>query len=349
MAQDIRIEDRVITREGPGFIIAEGACNHLCKMDLAFKMVDEAASAGADAIKFQTYTAEKLAAKNAEAYGNIDTKSQYEYYRRFDRFGRAEYDELFDYARGKNIIAFSTPFDPENAQMLNSVQAPLFKIASCDLLYADLLREVACFQKPIILSTGGSTMDEIETSLEILDKEGAQEIVLLACTLSYPTGVDDANYRQITSLGEAFPDNLVGISDHVEPDEHMITGAVCASLGAKVFEKHYTLDRGMGGGSSFSMTPADLAKYVANIRLAEKLLGNAEVKVYDAEASTRQNARRSLVSNYDLDPGTVLKREMIGVKRPGTGIPPNEIDRIVGSRLKKGVASEQQIQWEDLE
>ena len=145
-APSIRVGERIISSEHPAFIVAEAACNHLCDMDNALKMIDEAAGAGADAIKFQTYTADKLTTKKAGAYGNISTASQYDYYRQFDRFGRAEYEELFDHARQNGIIAFSTPFDPGNAQMLNSLQMPLFKIASCDIPYTDLFKVLSALR-----------------------------------------------------------------------------------------------------------------------------------------------------------------------------------------------------------
>lgn len=343
----IQVGDKIISNNSSAFIVAEAACNHFCKMDLALKLIDEAVAAGADAIKFQSYTAEKLTTPGANAYGNISTKSQYEYYKQFDRFGRAEYDELFEYATEKGIIAFSTPFDPENAQMLCSVHAPLYKIASCDLLYADLLREVAAIEKPIIVSTGGATVEEVRTCLDILATAGASDVILLACTLSYPTKTDDANFRKIIGLREAFPDYLIGISDHVEPDEHMISGAICRSLGAVVFEKHYALARDMGGGTGFSMTPNDLKKFVQNIRLTERLLGSDEVKVHGAEEQTRESARRSLVANFDLKMGDVLTKAMLGTKRPGTGILPDRIDEVVGKVLKNNIESERQLSWSD--
>jgi len=300
---------------------------------------------GADAIKFQTYKADNLTTREANAYGNINTQSQYDYYKQFDKFEREEYEALFEYAEEKGIIAFSTPFDPDSAQMLISVHAPLFKIASCDILYVDLLREVACFNKPIIVSTGGSTREEIETCLEVLDKAGARDVVLLACTLSYPTKVDDANYLKILGLQRQFPDYLVGVSDHVEPEDHMISGAVCVSLGAKVLEKHFALNRHMGGGSSFAMTPDDLTRFVSNIRLTERLLGSDVLKVHEAEEPTRKSARRSLVANNDLKAGTVLSKEMIGVKRPGTGILAHYIDEVVGKVLNTDIAADEQLGW----
>lgn len=341
----IQVEGRSISNDSPAFIVAEAACNHLCDMKNAFRLIDEAAKAGADAIKFQTYKAERLTTRAATAYGNIQTQSQLDYYRQFDKFDRHEYETLFEYAREKGLIGFSTPFDPDCAQMLISVQQPIFKIASCDLLYADLLREVACFNTPIIISTGASTRAEIETALEILDRAGAKDVILLACTMAYPARFEDAHYRKILGLREAFPGTLVGVSDHVEPEEHMISGAICVSLGARVLEKHFTLDRKMGGGSSVAMEPADLAKYVRNIRLAETLLGSPELKVHPTEETNRSKARRSLVANFDLKAGTVLSKEMIGVKRPGTGILPDQVDKFVGKTLKVDLGEDMPFDW----
>ena len=345
----LHVGGKTISASSPAFVVAEAACNHMCQMDYAMQLIDAAAKGGADAVKFQSYTAEKLTSKTAAGYGNIGEQSQYEYYRQFDRFGRSEYDELFDYAREKGVVPFSTPFDPENAQMLNSVQAEIFKIASCDLLYTDLLREVACFNKPVVISTGGAQLDEIRRALDILGTAGAGEIIVLACTMSYPTNNEDAHYRRILTLRQEFPVCLVGISDHVLPDPHMITGALCVALGAVMLEKHFALAKDMGGGSAISMTPDDLAAYVANIRQAEESLGSAEIKVYPAEEGTRASARRSLVAESDLAAGTVLSREMLGVKRPGTGISPEHIDDIVGRTLARDLPSEAQLEWSHLE
>ena len=341
----IKIEEREISENSPAFIVAEAACNHLCDMNTAMRLIDEAAKAGADAIKFQTYKAERLTTRSAAVYGNIQTQSQFDYYKQFDKFDRQEYETLFSYAREKGIIGFSTPFDPDCAQMLISVQQPIFKLPSCDLLYADLFREVDCFNKPIIISTGASTRAEIETALEILDQAGAKDVILLACTMAYPTRPEDAHYRKILGLKEHFPEHLVGISDHVDPEDSMISGAICAALGAKVFEKHFTLDRKMGGGSSVAAEPSDLAKYVRNIRLTETLLGSPELKVHPVEEPNRAKARRSLVANFNLKAGTVLSKEMIGVKRPGTGILPDQVDKFVGKVLKLDLLEDAQLDW----
>ena len=226
---------------------------------------------------------------------------------------------------------------------------PIFKIASCDLLYTDLLTTVAGFGKPVILSTGGAELDEVTEALITLYEAGTRDIILMACTLAYPTSADDANYAKILSLRESFPNVLIGMSDHVEPDEHMVCGAVYVSMGAKVVEKHYTLDRSMsGGGHSFSMEPVDLKKWVKNIRFTERVIGQRQFKPYSAEFPARQNARRSLVFNVPLKGGTVLEHSMIGVKRPGTGIMPNQAGSVVGRVLACDVEPDAQVHWDML-
>ncbi len=345
----IVIADKAIGRDAPVFVIAEAACNHMCDMQIAEEMIDRAAEAGADAIKFQTYTADKLTTKQPVVYGNIQTQSQYEYYKQFEKFGEEQYRRLFRYAEEKGIIAFSTPFDPENARMLNDLEMPLFKIASCDLLYTELLATVAGFNKPVILSTGGAELDEVKEALVTLYEAGARDIILMACTLAYPTPTDEANYAKILSLRESFPNILIGMSDHVEPDEHMVCGAVYVAMGARVVEKHYTLDRTMsGGGHSFSMEPPDLRKWIQNIRFAERVIGRRQFKPYSVESAARQNARRSLVFNMPIKAGTALDHSMIGVKRPGTGIMPNQVESIVGKVLVCDVEPDTQVSWDVL-
>jgi N-acetylneuraminate synthase len=345
----IVVAGKVIGQDAPVFVIAEAACNHMCDMQLAREMIDKAADAGANSIKFQTYTTEKLATKQSGIYGNIKTRSQYEYYKQFDKFGKEQYRQLFQYAEEKGIVAFSTPFDPENAHMLGELGMPIFKIASCDLLYTDLLTTVAGFGRPVILSTGGAELNEVTEALVALYEAGARDIILMACTLAYPTSADDANYAKILSLRDSFPNVLIGMSDHVEPDEYMVCGAVYVAMGARIVEKHYTLDRSMsGGGHSFSMEPADLKKWVQNIRFTERVIGQRQFKAYSAEFAARQNARRSLVFNVPLKGGTVLEHSMIGVKRPGTGIMPNQAGSVVGKALVCDVEPDTQISWDVL-
>lgn len=348
----IQIASREISFDSPAFIVVEAGCNHMCDIASAKKMIDEAKTAGADAIKFQTYKAHKLAVQDSVAYWEYSEgiKSQLEYYKNLDKFGRDEYAELFSYASKKGIIAFSTPFDVDSASMLNELGVPLFKIASCDLLDIRLLRHVAKFGKPVILSTGASTLEEIEKAVDTLFNAGNPDLILMVCTLSYPTEKEDAHLRRILSFKEKFPDIIIGLSDHTRPDENMIIPSVAVALGARLIEKHYTLDKTMSGsGHSFSMEPKDVKKMVENIRLTETVLGSAEIKIYEAEQAARENARRSLVANRDIKKGQKIVDDLIGIKRPAAGLSPDLIDQVMGRTAKCDIKKDTHITFEELE
>ncbi len=347
----LKIAGRLICEEGPAFIVAEAACNHMCDLNTALRMVDAAAEAGADAIKFQTYKSERLVDRQVESYwhGPEGNTSQWAYYKRLDRFGREEYQALFLHAQHKGLIAFSTPFDCESASLLNELGMPVFKIASCDLPDVRLLRHVASFRKPVILSTGAAELPEIRAALEILQAHGAQGVALLACTMSYPTPVDQAHLRRIETLRHHFPDCVIGNSDHTEPDPHMMIPAIAVTLGARIVEKHFTLDRTWtGSGHFFSTNPSDLRAMVEGIRLCEKVLGSPEIRVQEVERLARERARRSLVAERAIRKGEVITQQMIGIKRPGTGLSAALIDQVVGKRAKVEIGYDQQIRMEHL-
>lgn len=346
----IEIKNKVISKDSPCFIIAEGACNHMCDMSIAKRMIDEAEKAGADAIKFQTYKADSLVAKDATAYWNYaSTKSQYEYYKNLDKFDRKEYQELFDYAKDKDIVVFSSPFDIENADMLNELGMPLFKIASCLVPDKRLIRHISRFKKPIILSTGGSEVDEIQMAVDTIYAEDNYTLVIMACTLSYPAKNPDAHLLRIQALNELFPDAIIGYSDHTEPDENTVIPSLAVGLGAKVIEKHFTLDRRMtGSGHSFSVDPVLLNKMVKNIRLTEEVMGRADLGVKDAERKTREHARMSIVARCNIKKEEVIKEDMLTLKRPGTGISPQFFDEVVGRVARKDISIDEQLRWDNL-
>lgn len=346
----ISVKRKVISKESPTFIIAEGACNHMCDIGLAKKMIDEAEAAGADAIKFQTYKAERLVAKDARAYWDYaSTKSQYEYYKNLDKFDRKEYKTLFDYAANKEIIVFSSPFDIESADMLNELGMLLFKIASCLIPDRRLIKHIASFKKPIALSIGGSELDEIKEAVDAIYAQDNYSLVILACTLSYPTENKDADLKRIGKLSELFPEAIVGYSDHTEPDENMIIPSIAVSLGAKVIEKHFTLDRTMtGSGHSFSVDPPLLRKMVQNIRLTEEVMGSQNLGVKEAEQKTRENARMSIVAKCDIKKDEIIREDMLAFKRPGTGILSKFIDEVVGKIAKRDILADEQLKWNDI-
>ena len=340
-----------MTGEGhPTFVIAEAACNHMCDLETAKEMIGLAAEAGADAIKFQTYKAERLTREGAMTYWRGKRIPQIEYYRKLDRFGAPEYEALIKHGREKGIITFSTPFDVESAEMLNDLGAPIFKIASCDLPDSRLLRCVAGFGKPVILSTGGSTVEEIERAITTIFTTGNHQLILMACTLSYPAANEDANLLRIRALKERYPGIIVGLSDHAEPDAHMVIPALGVALGAKVIEKHYTLDRKLSGsGHFFSMNPEDLKKMVQNVRLAESVLGDSALGVAETENSARTSARRSIVAERNIERGETIESSMLGMKRPAEGLPGWMMDALIGQRAKTNIQADQAVSMDMVE
>ncbi len=346
----IKIKDKVIAHDSSTFVIAEAACNHMCDIELAKKMIDEAETSGADAIKFQTYKAEKLVAKDAKTYWNYGkTKSQYEYYKQLDKFDKEEYKVLFDYAKDKDIVVFSSPFDEESSDMLNELGMPLFKIASCLMPNKQLIKHIAGYKKPIILSCGGSAVEEIQEVVDAIYEQGNFLLILMACTLSYPAKNEDANLGRIQGLQQLFPHAIVGYSDHTEPDENMVIPSIALSHGAKVIEKHFTLDRTMeGSGHSFSVDPASLKKMVDNIRLTEIVMGSSEMGVLEAEKKTIESARMSIVARYDIKKDEILKEDMLMTIRPGTGILPKFMDEVVNKKAKRDIKTNEQLDWNDI-
>ncbi len=346
----IKIEDRFISKDSPAFIVAEGANNHNCDINIAKKMIDEAKDCGADAIKFQTFKAQHLVAKNTPIFWKMPgVKTQFEFYKRIDRFNKKDYQTLFNYSRKKGITCFSTPFDCQSATMLYDLGMQVFKVASCDLPDLRFIRHIAKFGKPIIISTGAAELEEIKTAVNTAFEAGNFQILLLSCMLSYPTRAIDANLLKIITLRENFPELIIGLSDHTEPDENMILPSLAVSLGAKVVEKHFTLDRNMPGpGHKFCVEPAEFKKMVKNIRLTETALGSAEIKIYEVEKTARQNARRSIVANRDIKKGEKITNDLIGIRRPGTGLSPAFIDLVIGKTANSDIKKDSQISLEQL-
>jgi sialic acid synthase SpsE len=346
----ISIGKRIISNNTPVFVIAEAASNHMCDLELAKQMIDKASEAGVDAIKFQTYKAEKLVTKDATAFWGNETISQIEYYKKLDLFGKPEFEELFKYAVDKGIIGFSSPFDAESSDMLNELGMPLFKIASCDIPNIQHIRQIANFKKPIILSTGASTVEEIDRAIYTIFKEDNFQLILLACTLNYPTPYHQANFRRIQTLKERYPELTIGISDHTEPDPNMIAPAVAVSLGARVIEKHYTLDKRMtGSGHFFAMSPNDLKMMVENVRITQTMLGEGNLGVAEGEEKAWKSARRSIVADIFIPKGTIIKSDMLGFKRPAIGISASKIDDIVGKKTICDLPKDHFLSWEDIE
>ena len=328
-------------RENQFVLIAEVGVNYydiakklgISDMEAAKLMVEEAAKAGIHAVKFQTYKAGTLAAKASPYYWDITeepTRSQYELFQKFDRFGYEEYKEISEYCNEIGIEFFSTPFDFESADYLDELM-DVYKISSSDLSNLPFIEHQAKKNKPILLSTGASELSEIEAAVAAIRKHNEKEIVLMHCVLEYPTPYEDVNLNKIASLKEKFPEFYIGYSDHTNPTPECDVIKTAYNLGAVCVEKHYTLDKTLKGNDHYhGMDPEDARRILSGIDKINMLRGNGEIRCLDTELTARKNARRSIVSNVDIKAGAVVTENMLTFKRPGTGISPAKIDWVIG-------------------
>lgn len=328
-------------RQGKFTLIAEIGVNYydiakkmnITPMEAAKLMIDEAKNAGIHAVKFQTYKAETLAAKESPYYWDITeepTKSQYELFKKFDLFGYKEYKELSEYCRKKKIEFLSTAFDIESADYLEELMN-VYKISSSDLSNLPFITHQAKKNKPILLSVGASNEDEIDIAIQTIRKVNNQPIVLLHCVLEYPTPYEHANLNKIISLRKKYKDVIIGYSDHTKPDQCYDVIKTAYNLGAIVIEKHYTLDKTLKGNDHYhAMDPNDVKRIIEEIEFVDKIRGSYEIKCLESETKARVNARRSIVSLGKIEKGETIKRNMLTFKRPGTGISPSKIDTIIG-------------------
>lgn len=319
----------------PPYIIAEAGVHHRNDVELACRYMEEAAKAGASAIKFQTYTSDRLAARWAPTYWDeAEERTQHEIFSKRALLTDAEYQRLADYASELGIHFLSTPFDPDAAALLARLGVPAFKIASADVTHLPLLREVASHGRPVLLSTGASTMEEVQRAVDVLTKAKIP-LALLHCSLAYPTPLDDANLRRIMMLKESFPGTVLGYSDHTLPPDAELACALAVGFGASVVEKHFTLEpSAVGDDHLHAVDPEGLRRLVDLCGKAAAMTAEPE-EVRDVELPARTNARRSIVAARNIDAGTILSEGDIDFKRPGTGLPPGDADRVLGRRVAR--------------
>lgn len=327
---------------GPGhpcFVIAEAGVNHNGDLSLARQLVDVAVQAGADAVKFQTFKADKLATPYAPkaAYQQQTTdaaESQYDMLRRLE-LSPDVHEELFAYCTAQGILFMSTPFDEDSADFLDELGVAVFKIPSGEITNLPYLAHIARKGKPMIVSTGMSTLGEVEAAVNTIEAEGHTDYALLHCVSNYPVDPADVNLRAMQTLAIAFA-SLVGYSDHTTGDE---VSLAAVAMGACVIEKHFTLDRHMPGPDHLaSLEPDELTAMVRGIRLVEVSLGTGIKRPAPSEVNTMAVIRKSLVATSDLSKGTELTGKSIGIKRPGTGLPPAMLPFLIGRTLKSDVA-----------
>lgn len=330
-------------KEGKFVLIAEVGVNYydiakergISPMEAAKLMVKEAHDAGIHAVKFQTYKAGTLAAKQSPYYWDITeepTRSQYELFQKFDSFGEAEYQELADYCEEIGIEFCSTAFDFESADYLDKMMN-VYKISSSDLTNIPFIEHQAKKGKPVLLSVGASNVDEIERAVQAIRKYNDQPLALLHCVLEYPTPYTEVNLNKIASLKAKYPDLVIGYSDHTKPKTGFDVIKTAYTLGATVVEKHFTLNKTLKGNDHYhAMDPDDAREILKGIEFIDMIRGSGELKCLESEMVARANARRSVVSKGNIAKGTVITKDMLTYKRPGTGIAPSEIDTIIGKK-----------------
>ncbi len=337
----MKFQSNALPTESPSFggpyVIAEIGVNHGGDLDLAFRLIDEAAAGGADCVKFQTYKAGRLASTNSPSYWDLEsepTTSQFELFSKYDSFGVDDYCQLADRAMANGVSFASTPFDLDAVEDLAEMM-PFFKIASADITNFELIEAVAQKGKPIILSTGASLLDEIRAASEFIGRfVDADQLALLHCVLEYPTPYEDANLRRIETLKAAFPEHVIGYSDHTRPDSSMSVLMQAWVRGAVIIEKHFTHDKTLPGNDHYhAMDSEDLRRFRECVGLWERVAGSEEIGVLAGEEVSRKNARRSLVAVRNLKAGHIFNREDLAVKRPAFGLAPSELSRVLGRTL----------------
>jgi len=320
------------------FIIAEAGVNHNGDIEIAKKMIKAAVDAGVDAIKFQTFKAENLVTKTANKadYQKNTTPSnetQYEMIKRLE-IEETQYVELMEYCTKLGIMFLSSPFDLESIELLANLGLNIYKIPSGEITNLPYLRKIGALKKQVILSTGMSDLGEIEDALDILIAEGThkEDITILHCNTEYPTNYEDVNLNAMLTIKNCFDINI-GYSDHTNGIEVPIAAV---AIGAKVIEKHFTLDRNMEGPDhKASLQLDELKLMVDSIRNIEKALGNGIKKPSFSELKNKNVARKSIVATKNIQKGELFTVENIGIKRPGTGISPMRWDEILGRTAVK--------------
>jgi N-acetylneuraminate synthase len=350
--KQIKIGDKIITKgklEKP-YLIMEAGVNHEGDIEKAKLMISQAAVAGADAIKFQTYKAEKLASKKSPSYWDRTeekTASQYELFKKYDSFGIEEYTLLSNYAKTEGIGFLSTPFDFESADILEDL-VPAYKIASADITNIPFLKYIARKGKPVILSTGASYVSEIWQAIEAMQSEGNDQIILLHCVLNYPTKYENANLGMIKNMVTVFQDYILGYSDHTLPDHSKDLLTLSWLLGAQVIEKHFTYDKTLPGNDHYhALDHRDLNELISHFCFIESMLGSLKKEPLPEEDVARKNARRSIYAECDIPKGKIIDENDISIKRPAFGIQPSLWEELIGSIALKAIQKDNAIVYGD--
>lgn len=347
--KQFHIGNKVICNKQPCYIIADIGLNHNGKEGIALKMVEEAAKAGVDAIKLSKFDSHKLLSKSRDTLNCLDDTCGYDD-ATFQHYEKLELssDTLIKVAQhcAKMKIDFlSTVFDEENVDFLVKMGVPAIKIASGDLTVDPFLKYVAQQNLPVILSTGMSSLDEVKHAVEVLTENGCQELALLHCVSDYPAKKEDLNLRVISTLSREF--NIpIGFSDHTIGIEAI---PVAVAAGACIVEKHFTLNKDLPGPDHrFSVDPYELTKLIKEVRQVESILGVEQKDPTPAELEFRKFGRRSIVAKTTIEPDTMITEEMLAMKRPGTGISPRDLYKVLGKKARVKITEDEILTWDKI-
>lgn len=322
---------------------------NISNMEAAKLMIREAKECGIDAVKFQSYKAESIALKDSPAYWDLSeepTTSQFELFKKYDEFGEKEYSQLSEYCDEIGIMFLSTPFDFESVDYLDNLMS-VYKVSSSDLTNIPFIQYIATKNKPILLSTGASTLNEIKQAVNAIEEVSNVKIAIMHSVLSYPTSYNDANLLMIKDLSENFSEYEVGYSDHTKPDENMLVLTNAFNYGANIIEKHFTLDKTLKGNDHYhSMDPDDVKIFRKSVGFSSKLNGKKNKQPLICESSARREARRSIVASKDIDVDQIITMEMLTFKRPGTGISPSRFNDIVGKKATCHIKKDSVIDYD---
>jgi len=346
------IVDKIRGRDsgGKSLIIAEAGINHNGDLGMAQRLIEAAVAAGADAVKFQTLDVDKLVIPGApkanyQVAGSDDAEDSYTMLKRV-QLGSEAFVELKECCEDHGILFLSTPFDEDSARLLNKIGVAAFKVASGDLNNLPFLRTLASFGAPIILSTGMADLGEVEQSMATLREAGAVDVILLHCVSQYPAPPELVNLRAMVTLREQFG-VPTGFSDHTLGVE---VAFAAAALGAVVIEKHFTLDQSLAGPDhQASLMPDELKALVGGVRRIEMALGTGEKKPAEVEHEVALVARKSLTTACEIKAGSIIQKHMIQIMRPGTGLSPARLDRVIGQKAKRNLPQWTTLQEDDLE
>lgn len=342
----MKIDKYNISSQNPTFIVAEIGANHNNDLELIKKTIDAAAECGVNAVKFQTYTSQELLSdyERLITYGNEKPITE-PIGEMFDKLSlkREWHEEIFEYANNKGLVAFSTPFSIDGASFLNDLNVPCFKIAASDVNFLKMLDYIGSLKKPVMLSLGKCTIAEADEAVNTLEKAGCSDLVIMHCVAQYPSPMEDMNLRIIETLKLQYPDKVIGFSDHTTG----ITAAIGAVvLGARVIEKHFTLDKKLEGPDHwFSMDPTEIKALVSAIRDIELALGSSRKQVAKSEVKERDTSIRSIVLNKDLICGDKISEKDLKFTRPGWGIAPSDLEKIIGLKINQGLSKNTVLEW----